>query len=151
MDIDSIISRVGFIITVGSAIYTGIQAAKAKKIKDEIKDTRKKLYLESLLKKGQIARDESKKICNTSNNGKSSRGIDFDISVNEIQSFIESLLDKLHIFSNREKLESVTKNVQESILKLKSETDIIEKQKISNNVYRKLNEIIPILQELFDE
>lgn len=34
---------------------------RLKKIKEEIKDTRKKLYLESLLKKGQVARDEAKK------------------------------------------------------------------------------------------
>lgn len=151
MDIDIIISRIGFVITVGSAIYTGIQAAKAKKIKEEIRETRKNLYLENLLKKGQKARDESKGLCNRNDNGKYGRGIDSNISINEIQVFTENLLDKLHLFSNRELLESLTKNVQKLVLKMKNETDITEKQKIAINIYRKLNEIIPILQEMFDK
>ena len=151
MDIDIIISRASFIITVGSAIYTGIQAAKTKKIKEEIKDTRKKLYLESLLKKGQVARDEAKKICNTNNSGKSSRGLDLNISVNEIQIFVENLLDTLHLFSDREKLEESTNFMQDLVLRFKTEADLTEKQKMATSIYRKLNEIIPILQEMFDE
>lgn len=149
MDIDLILSRGGFVFTTIGAIYTGIQVHKAKKIKDEIKDTRKKLYLENLLKKGHVAREESRKLGNNPS-GKALRGINIDYSINEIQTFIENLLDTMHLYVNIE-LGATAKQVQELILKWKNEEQNDEKQKLANNIYRNLNKIIPILQKMFDE
>lgn len=148
MDIDSIINKIGFCITIGSAIYTTVQAIRARKITNEIKITRIKISLTDLIQKGKIAREETKKI-GFPQDSKSFRGFDRSNSISKILAFLESLNDEQHLFDDK-RLKDIAKETQKIIEKYQDETASEKGQDFGKQLYQYLNEIISILQEKFD-
>lgn len=114
MGIDTIINRIGFVISIVGAIYTGWQAHRAKKIADEIKDTKLKVSLDYLLKNGIEARDEVRK--NAFQNSKNLRGFNVDNAVITLLKFIENLSDKIHLLSD-ETLNEYSNSIKKDISK----------------------------------
>lgn len=144
MGIDTIINRIGFVISIVSAIYTGWQAHRAKKIADEIKDTKLKVSLDYLLKNGIEARDEARKIA--FQNNKNLRGFNVDNAVITLLKFIESLSDKLHLLSD-ETLNEYSNSIKKDISKYQKENDIEKKQEIGKTLYEQVSKVVSLLDE----
>lgn len=147
MGIDTIINRIGFVISIVSAIYTGWQAHRAKKIADEIKDTKLKVSLDYLLKNGTLARDEVRKIA--FQNSKNLRGFNVDNAVITLLKFIENLTDKLHLLSD-ETLNEYSNSIRKDISKYQKENDIDKKQEIGKSLYEQVSKVVSLLDEKSD-
>lgn len=148
MDIDSIINKIGFCITITSAIYTTVQAIRARRIADEIKITKIKNSLIDLIQKGKIAREETRKI-GFPENSKSLRGFNRTDSIRKILAFLESLNDSQHLFDD-EDLKKIANETQKIIEKYQNEKTLEEGQEFGKELHQHLNDIISILQEKFD-
>lgn len=148
MDIDSIINKIGFCITIASAVYTTVQAIRARKIADEIKITKIKNSLTDLLQKGKIARDAANKI-GFPENSKSLRGFNRTDSIRKILTFLECLNDNQHLF-NDENLKKIANEAQKIVEKYQNEKILEEGQEFGKQLHQHLNDIISILQEKFD-
>lgn len=144
MGIDTIINRIGFVISIVSAIYTGWQAHRAKKIADEIKDTKLKVSLDYLLKNGIEARDEVRKIA--FQNSKNLRGFNVDNAVVTLLKFIENLSDKIHLLSD-ETLNEYSNSIKKDISKYQKENDIEKKQEIGKSLYEQVSKVVSLLDE----
>lgn len=144
MGIDTIINRIGFVISIVSAIYTGWQAHRAKKIADEIKDTKLKVSLDYLLKNGIEARDEARKIA--FQNSKNLRGFNVENAVITLLKFIENLSDKLHLLSD-ETLNEYSNSIKKDISKYQKENDIEKKQEIGKTLYEQVSKVVSLLDE----
>lgn len=144
MGIDTIINRIGFVISIVGAIYTGWQAHRAKKIADEIKDTNLKVSLDYLLKNGIEARDEVRKIA--FQNSKNLRGFNVDNAVITLLKFIENLSDKIHLLSD-ETLNEYSNSIKKDISKYQKENDIEKKQEIGKSLYEQVSKVVSLLDE----
>ena len=130
MGIDTIINRIGFVISIVGAIYTGWQAHRAKKIADEIKDTKLKVSLDYLLKNGIEARD----------------GFNVDNAVITLLKFIENLSDKIHLLSD-ETLNEYSNSIKKDISKYQKENNIEKKQEIGKSLYEQVSKVVSLLDE----
>ena len=144
MGIDTIINRIGFVISIVGAIYTGWQAHRAKKIADEIKDTKLKVSLDYLLKNGIEARDEVRNIA--FQNSKNLRGFNVDNAVITLLKFIENLSDKIHLLSD-ETLNEYSNSIKKDISKYQKENDIEKKQEIGKSLYEQVSKVVSLLDE----
>lgn len=149
MDIDVLINRIGFVLSLGGAAFSWWQATRAKKIKDEIKDDRLKIALVELIAKGNSARSAAQKLAPLTHN-KQSRGFNPEDSLKVIQNFIEKFNDNKHLL-NTVCFTKLFNELKDKFAKYKNEEDVINQEKIGNVIYEILNSIISELNKSFDE
>lgn len=148
MDIDTVLNRIGFVITVGCAIFSWWQACRAKKIKDEIKADRIKTALIDIMTKAESARTSSQKLAPLTP-GKQSRGFNSTEYLRIIQQFIERLNDNMHLFKSEALFNSFLE-LRKEFDKYKNESDTTRKSKEGQNLYNTLNLIIAELHKYND-
>lgn len=149
MAIDIWINRIGFIITIIAAIFSWYQVYRAKKIKDEISEGKRKHVLVELISKANSARVASSKLI-PSSKGKQDRGFNHEDSLKIVQQFLEVLNDNKH-WLNSETIEKSFIVIKNQFKNYTFESNFMEKKELGNSIYDNLSLIISELNKLYNE
>lgn len=148
MDIDTWINRIGSVVTILAALFSWYQAYRAKRMKDEIKESKIKNAVIDLIPKAVFARSAAQKLVSVS--GKQSRGFNPDNSLKTIQQFVEMLNDTKHLFENENSKQLLLK-LKNALNKYQNESDSSKKEKSVKSIYDTLNDVIAELNKCRDE
>ena len=150
MDIDVILNRIGFFITLAAAVYTCYEACRVKKIRAEILNDRQKFLLVNLVTEAKNVRTAAQKLSPLSR-GKLTRGFASAEEMKKIQFFIENLNDNLHLLN--EEIPPKLQNLKENFNRYKTAeaSDVTELNEIGDLIYCIINDIISELNRCFFE
>ena len=156
MDLISlIISILGTIVTIVSAIYAYRQAEKAKKsatetekMKQSIEREYRKIELGKLLNSTKSTIELTRNLTTPANPAKKVRGLNYEDIISVLRKYIDNLKENCHYLPNDKETYTITeyKKIETFISELVAENDQQKKYEIGDKIHNCVGEILRIVK-----
>lgn len=156
MDLISlIISVIGTIVTIGSAIYAYRQAEKAKNsaseaetMKQSIERQYKKIELGKLLNSTKSTMELTRNLTIPANPERKVRGLNYENIISVLRKYIDNLKENCHYLPNNKESSTIAeyKKIESLITNLVGENDQQKKYEVGNKIHNCVGEILRIVK-----